>query len=362
MAETNEVNQVNQTNDGSVPDLQPAEDTKETKDTKEISGPNEGSSADQEGYQTIDFTVEDISLAKDGKYRYRIKTDGNITVAQVKQSEDPNLVVNSDYRAYYTKIENRVVHLLSSDEGGEILNLNDNMFGIDDEGHDNTNRMVPMTPGSSSQHAGIIPLEQNKLRKYLKIPNQVPDEEIEIAIHKCFRLGLDPINDEVYLIPRNDKRKGHKVLTLTISVYSFIRKANDEPDYQGFEAGLVLLNKDNQIIHRPGTIKLADEKVIGGYAKVFRDGMKQPFTAEVSMDEYAGDKDLWVSHSRTMIRKTAITHAMREAYPQRFAGVYEQAEFGDELDPADGYEIKDVDTHNQTIPQQSEGELQAVQT
>ena len=47
------------------------------------------------------------------------------------------------------------------------------------------------------------------------------------------------------------------------------------------------------------------------------------------MEEYNSHKSLWNSKPLTMIRKVALVQALREAYPDRFAGTYDQSEMGE---------------------------------
>ena len=46
------------------------------------------------------------------------------------------------------------------------------------------------------------------------------------------------------------------------------------------------------------------------------------------MREYSTGKSNWTSKPATMIRKTAIVHALREAFPDEFGGLYDAVEMG----------------------------------
>ena len=76
---------------------------------------------------------------------------------------------------------------------------------------------------------------------------------------------------------------------------------------------------------------LPDEKLVGGWAKVFIKG-KEPEYQSVSFDEYAGRKkdgslnSQWAKKPGTMIRKVAVVQALREAFPDRFQGLYASEE------------------------------------
>ena len=73
---------------------------------------------------------------------------------------------------------------------------------------------------------------------------------------------------------------------------------------------------------------LPGEQCIGGWAEVHDKRWGTPVRAEVAMEEYNSHRSLWKSKPLTMIRKVALVQALREAYPDRFAGTYDAAEMG----------------------------------
>ena len=78
------------------------------------------------------------------------------------------------------------------------------------------------------------------------------------------------------------------------------------------------------------------------------EGYAVPMFDEVSFEEYAGRKSdgslnsQWKSKPGTMIRKVAIVHALREAFPEDLQGLYDASEMGVEqpvsAPVADAYE------------------------
>lgn len=77
---------------------------------------------------------------------------------------------------------------------------------------------------------------------------------------------------------------------------------------------------------------LPNETIVGGWAKIFIDGKEDEYQS-VGFDEYAGRKkdgslnSQWAKKPATMIRKVAVVQALREAFPDRFQGLYAQEEF-----------------------------------
>ncbi|KKL87383.1 hypothetical protein LCGC14_1935220, partial [marine sediment metagenome] len=141
----------------------------------------------------------------------------------------------------------------------------------------------------------------------------------------CSNQGLDPFVGDAYLIKWGNKAQ------MVVAKDAFLKKAEAQADYEGFEAGImVMVNEDpGTTDHKEGSICIKDyETLVGGYAKVYRKNMK-PFYAEVSFSEYTTGKNLWLTKPATMIRKVALVQAMREAFPASFQGMYDRSEMGE---------------------------------
>jgi hypothetical protein len=113
---------------------------------------------------------------------------------------------------------------------------------------------------------------------------------------------------------------------------TFTKRAMKNEAYAGMEAGITVITSGGKIDRREGSLKLADETLLGGWAKVHVKGHSVPYYDEVSFDEYAAKKrdgtlnGMWSTKPATMIRKVAIVHALREAFPQDFEGLYSPEE------------------------------------
>lgn len=112
----------------------------------------------------------------------------------------------------------------------------------------------------------------------------------------------------------------------------FTKRANADPRYKGKKAGIIVIKKDGAVEEREGTMVLPNETIVGGWAKIFIDGKEDEYQS-VGFDEYAGRKkdgslnSQWAKKPATMIRKVAVVQALREAFPDRFQGLYAQEEF-----------------------------------
>lgn len=167
-------------------------------------------------------------------------------------------------------------------------------------------------------------LTKDNVRKYL-CPTAT-DQEIFTFLKLCEYRKLNPFIKEAYLV-----KYGGQAATMIVGKDAFTRKAEENPMFDGFEAGIVVeyqnADRDGCIPDRkPGTLVASGEKIIGGWAKVYRKDRKVPFFAEVSMSEYNTGKSSWAKIPATMIRKVALVQALREAFPSDLGGCYDSAE------------------------------------
>ena len=173
--------------------------------------------------------------------------------------------------------------------------------------------------------------------------DKVTMQEVVMFMNLCKFNGLNPWLKEAYLI-----KFGNEPATIVAGKESFTKKAETNPKFDGFEAGIIVVNEDQELIYRNGSMKLSGETIVGGYAEVWRKDRNHSYREEVSFDEYAGRKKdgtlnrQWASKPATMIRKVALVHALREAFPGTLGGMYSAEERGiEEPIDVDATEIVD---------------------
>lgn len=169
-----------------------------------------------------------------------------------------------------------------------------------------------------------IKLSPTIIKKYLvNGGGNVSDDEVMMFLMLCKHQKLNPFLREAYLI-----KYGNETATIVTGKEVFTKRANRNENYDGHEAGIIVLAKDGQAIERTGTFKLPEEKIVGGWATVYIKNHKVPIKISVSFDEYVGVKkdgsvnSQWSKKPATMIRKVALVQALREAFPEDFQGLY----------------------------------------
>lgn len=172
------------------------------------------------------------------------------------------------------------------------------------------------------------------------------DAECKIFLETCRAYRLNPFTREAYLI-HYDNKSDETPATIVLGKNCYLQMAERHPAYDGFEAGVIVLN-DGGVEYREGSAVYDGEELLGGWAKVYRKDRSRPNYEEVKLSEYNTGKSLWASKPATMIRKVALVHALREAFPSTYGLTYDESEIGVEVD-AEGT-ARELDDASRSLP------------
>lgn len=167
------------------------------------------------------------------------------------------------------------------------------------------------------------------LRRVLCDNPNVTDSEMKLFVELCKAQRLNPFIREAYII-----KYGDKPASMVVGKDVYTKRAQANPKFHGMQAGIFVLNKDGRGKEREGSMVLPGEQVVGGWCKVYVEGYDVPIYDSVGFDEYAVRKrdgslgGTWAKMPGTMIRKVAMVHALRDAFPEDFQGLYDAAEMG----------------------------------
>lgn len=198
----------------------------------------------------------------------------------------------------------------------------------------------PTTAVATNKNIASVTLESGSVltadtvRNYLVSGGgNVTDQEVVMFLELCKAQKLNPFVKDAYLI-----KYGNQAAQIVTGKDVFIKRAYENPNFDGMRAGVVILKKDGSLEYREGSLKLANETLVGGWCEVYLKDKRCPAKAVVSFDEYAGRKangqlnSMWANKGATMIRKVAQSQALREAFPSEFRGCYQKEELGAEYD------------------------------
>lgn len=168
-----------------------------------------------------------------------------------------------------------------------------------------------------------IKLSGEIVKKYLVRGNaNITDQDLVLFMNLCKYQKLNPFLNEAYLI-----KFGNDAQIVT-GKEAFMKRAENHPEYEGLQAGVIVL-RDGKQVEVEGTFYLPTDKLVGGWAKVYRKDKKFPFSQMVSLAEYDKKQSQWKDRPSTMIRKVAIVQAMREAFPTNLGAMYTEDEMSE---------------------------------
>ena len=168
--------------------------------------------------------------------------------------------------------------------------------------------------------------------KEMCMPEGSSETEAKQFFAFCQSYKLNPFISEL-----SWRSTGNNKGTVQIHYNAILKIANRNPNYDGFEHGVIVETEDGQELQIEGNRAPKGTKLLGGWAKVYRKDRRVPVTKMVSFEDYRPKyanwtKTLWFKLPGTMITKVASAQAHREAFPEDLSGMYS----GEELDQAGG--------------------------
>lgn len=119
------------------------------------------------------------------------------------------------------------------------------------------------------------------------IAPSLADKQLLLFMYKAHRLGLDPLNNEIFAYFIELKLKMVHIVSLNLG-----RAVNFG----------------------------------GATATVRRTDVEQEFVVTVALSEYRQNNAIWNTRPETMIKKFPLRQVLTMAFPELFSGVYEDAE------------------------------------
>lgn len=168
-----------------------------------------------------------------------------------------------------------------------------------------------------------IKLSFKIIKDYLtKGSGAVTDQDLMQFMSICKFNQLNPFLNEAYLI-----KFGTQPAQMVVTKEALFKRAEANENYDGIEAGLILL-RDNKVIEVEGAFYLKDDEILGAWARVYRKDRKFPIIAKVPISEYDKKQSSWNERKATMITKVAKVQALREAFPAQLGAMYSAEEKG----------------------------------
>lgn len=199
-------------------------------------------------------------------------------------------------------------------------------------------------PVEFSVNGESVKLTGKTVKNFLVRGNSdVTDQEAAMFVNLCRYQKLNPFLNEAYLV----KFKGSPA-QMIVGKEAFMKRAENNEQFQGFEAGIIV-ERNGEMVDIEGAIKLSKDKLIGGWAKVYRADRQGPISVRISIEEFSKGQSTWKTMPLNMIRKTAIVNALREAFPNSLGNLYteEEEQASDDI-PAEEHVRREVNENANT--------------
>ena len=163
---------------------------------------------------------------------------------------------------------------------------------------------------------------------------QITMPEFKMFTSLCKARKLNPFLKEAYCI-----KYGKQPAQIVVGKDAVLKRAILNPNFDGIESGVIVQSiETGEVIERKGTFYIkAEEKLVGGWARVYRKNWTHPTYCSVSFDEVAQTKSdgslnsNWTGKRATMVEKVAKVRALRETFIEDLGGMYEAEEMGVDL-------------------------------
>ena len=174
------------------------------------------------------------------------------------------------------------------------------------------------------------------------------DDEIINFCMRCSTMKLNPLLD-VHNVTFGD----NEVLVPIVKKDYYMQNAYKNPDYKGFSAGIIVMQENGAIVERQGTVLSSSEELLGGWAKIQTEKHGEYYVS-VGVEEYQTKKmdgsvnAMWRNKPATMIRKVALSQALREAFPE-YSNTYTEDEIPEKTEKETIEETKYEDVTHQRV-------------
>ena len=158
--------------------------------------------------------------------------------------------------------------------------------------------------------------------------------EFKYFTEMCKARKLNPFLKEAYCV-----KYGDNPAQIIVGKDAILKRAILNPNFDGIDSGIIVENiATGDVIERKGTFYIPDkEKLVGGWAKVYRKNWSHPTYCSVAFDEVAQKKSggtlnvKWASRPGTMVEKVAKVRALRETFIEDLGGMIEAEEISGDM-------------------------------
>jgi phage recombination protein Bet len=196
-------------------------------------------------------------------------------------------------------------------------------------GTKNGNKAIMPTNGQKASLANITgsTLTLEKVRDFFC--KTATEEECRFALEVCAIRGLNPFKLDCYFVKFDGK---DAKLEIMVSKNFFLKRAEAHPDFEYLKAG-VIVQKGETVEEAERSFPYPGETLLGGWCIVKRKSNAVPYKMAIDLKTFKKENKFWNQSPGAgyMIRKTAVSLDLKEAFPNDLGGLYDVDELG--IDP-----------------------------
>ena len=164
------------------------------------------------------------------------------------------------------------------------------------------------------------------VKNFVSIPTKsgqvCGDRDAMRFIMLCQAQRLNPFAGDAYLTGYDGKNGA--VFSLITAHVAFMKRAESCKDFEGMESGIIIADNDGKVTEREGDFHLADENVVGGWAKVYRKDRKPTYRRlSIAQRKPNYETPFWSDQKcAEQIVKCAEADALRATFPTLLGGLH----------------------------------------
>jgi len=180
-----------------------------------------------------------------------------------------------------------------------------------------------------------IPLTIDMVRRYIAKPTKkgfLPeDADLIQFIMVCKQRRLNPWANDCWLLGY-DTDDGPK-FSIIVAVQALFKRAELSKHFNGIESG-VIVERNGEVLDLVGDFILDGDKLLGGWANVYRKEIERPFMQRLKLTVYQRATGQWRKDPCGLICKCAEAGALRQAFPSDIGGLYLSMEMASTVTPS----------------------------
>jgi phage recombination protein Bet len=204
--------------------------------------------------------------------------------------------------------------------------------------NDTSEKPIVFKPfGAADEIRLSIKIVQNVIAVRTKTGRTCSERDALKFVMLCQSQRLNPFAGDAYLVGYDSRDQNGNIVptfSLITAHQALLKRAEASADFEGMDSGIILLDEAGKVSEREGDFHLEDEKVVGGWARVYRKGRRPTYRRlAIAQRKPKYDSQFWSGNKASeQIVKTAEADALRSTFPTLVGGLYIEGERDERAD------------------------------